>query len=133
MRRKYESPASGYHFVPFSVETSGVIGPAAIALVNEVGRPIADQEDDSLFPFPENHPCHRLRKQFQYLLIWQERRILMNWCMNGCPRNLLFMLFAEKLYLKFYNYMCFNGYVKMYVYVVIFEIVLSLYGPYFLE
>ena len=30
---------------------------------------------------------------------------------NDCPRHLPFMLIVEKLYLKFYNYMCVNGYV----------------------
>ena len=47
-RMKYASLASsGYHFVPFSVETSGVIATSAIALIKEVGCHIADREDDS--------------------------------------------------------------------------------------
>ena len=45
--RKYVSLASGYHFVPFSVETSGVIVHSAISFIREVGRHIADREDDS--------------------------------------------------------------------------------------
>ena len=39
----------------------------------------------------------------------------MNWSMNGCSRHLSFM-FVEKLCLKFYDYMCVNGFVKMYIY-----------------
>ena len=38
---------SGFYSYPFSVETSGVIGSSAIALIKEVGRRIADREDDS--------------------------------------------------------------------------------------
>ena len=48
-RRKQESLASGYHTVPLTEQTSGVIGPAAIALIKEVGRRIAVREDDSFF------------------------------------------------------------------------------------
>ena len=39
--------------------------------------------------------------------------IYIYWRMNGCPRHLPFKLFVDKLYLKFYNYMCVNGYAKM--------------------
>ena len=39
----------------------------------------------------------------------------MNWQMNSWPGYLPFMLFVDKLYLKFYNYMCVNGFVKMYI------------------
>ena len=46
--RKHELLASGYHFVPFSMETSGIIVPSAIALFKEVSRHITDREDDSL-------------------------------------------------------------------------------------
>ena len=35
--------------------------------------------------------------------------------MNVCPRHFPFMLFVDKLCLKFYNYICVNGYVKMYI------------------
>ena len=35
--------------------------------------------------------------------------------MNCCSRHLPLM-FVERLYLEFYNYMCVNGFVKMYVY-----------------
>ena len=46
-RRKCASLAFGYHFVPFFVEISGVIGLSAIALIKEAGCRIADWEDDS--------------------------------------------------------------------------------------
>ena len=46
-RRKYASLASSYHFIPFTVETSGVIDPSAITLIKEVTHSIADREDDS--------------------------------------------------------------------------------------
>ena len=42
----------------------------------------------------------------------------MTWSVNVCPRHLPFMLFVDKLYLEFYNYMCVNGYVKMYIKIV---------------
>ena len=46
-RSKYASLASGHHLVPFSVETSGVGGLSATALIKEVGHHIADREDAS--------------------------------------------------------------------------------------
>ena len=49
-RRKYTSLASGYHFVPFSADTPGVIGLSAIAIIIEVGRRIADRQDDHAPP-----------------------------------------------------------------------------------
>ena len=46
-RKIYALLASGYHFVPISMETSGAIGPSAIAFIKEVGRRIADWEANS--------------------------------------------------------------------------------------
>ena len=98
--RKHASLASsGYHFAPFSVETS-----SAIALIKEDGCRIAYREDDS--PFSENFPCHRPRKRFQYPWIWQERQTHINWCMTVCPRQLPLVLFVYKVDFKFHNYMC---------------------------
>ena len=49
----------------------------------------------------------------------------MNWSMNGCPRHLPLMLTADKLCFKFYNYMCVNGYIKMYIMLCIFHIIFA--------
>ena len=44
---KYASLASSYHLVPFSVETSHIVGPFIIASIKEAGCHIADREDYS--------------------------------------------------------------------------------------
>ena len=56
--RTYASLASGHHSVPFSVKSLGVIGASTMTLFKEVGRCIADREEDLCFSFTENFPCH---------------------------------------------------------------------------
>ena len=44
-RRKHVTLASGHYFVQFSVETSDIIGPSAVGLINKIDRRIAKLED----------------------------------------------------------------------------------------
>ena len=45
-RKKYAALAERHHFVPFAVETTGVIGPAATELIRDLGMRIAASVDD---------------------------------------------------------------------------------------
>ena len=88
--KKYISLASRYHLVPFSVETSRVIGPSAIASITEVGGRIADREDDSRSTsfFLRQFPLTSSEAIVQTSLDQARETIYMNCSKNNCSGHL---------------------------------------------